>query len=70
MAGRLPPELPELMGVKELRAELGVTRAGAEAIMRSLPKVKFEDFDRQYVRRADVARLIEERTFGPGEVVT
>lgn len=56
--------LPELMGVKELRAELGVTRAGAEAIMRCLPIVKFEGFERNYVRRADVARLLDESTEG------
>ena len=54
--------------MKALRAELGVTRAAAEAIMRALPIVQFEDLRKVYVRRADVARLIEARTFDKGQV--
>ena len=54
--------LPELLDAKALRAELGVTRAAAEAIMRRLPVVQFEDLRKVYVRRSDVARLIQTRT--------
>ena len=32
-----PERLPALLDVKQLRAELGVTRAAAEAIMRQAP---------------------------------
>lgn len=60
--------LPELLDCKALRAELGVTRAAAEAIMRRLPVVHFEDLRKTYVRRDDVRRLIDERTFAKDEV--
>lgn len=60
--------LPELLDCKALRTELGVSRAAAEAIMRRLPVVQFEDLRKVYVRRSDVARLIEERTFGTDQV--
>ena len=60
--------LPELLDVRALRSELGVSRAAAEAIMRRLPVVQFEGLRKVYVRRADVARLIEERTFGKEQV--
>jgi len=60
--------LPQLLDAKGLQAELGVTRAAAEAIMRQLPVVQFEDLRKVYVRRADVARLIEARTFQKDEV--
>jgi hypothetical protein len=53
--------LPELLDARHLTAELGVTRA--EAIMRQLPVVKFEGLRKVYVRRGDVRRLLEERTF-------
>ena len=55
--------LPELLDVKALRAELGVTRAAAEAIMRQLPVVQIDGLRKTYCRRSDVARLLEERTF-------
>lgn len=51
--------LPELVDAKQLQAELGVTRAAAEKIMRWLPVVRFEDLDKVYVRRADVVRYVE-----------
>ncbi len=60
--------LPELLDVKALQAELGITRAAAEAIMRQLPVVQFEGLRKVYVRRQDVARLIEARTFAKTEV--
>jgi hypothetical protein len=55
--------LPELLDCKALRAELGVTRAVAEKLMRRLPLVVFEDVRKVYVRRDDVVRLVEQRTF-------
>lgn len=49
--------LPELLDCKALRAELGVTRAAAEAIMRHIPVVVIEDLRKTYVRRDDVLPL-------------
>lgn len=60
--------LPELLDAKKLQAELGVTRAAAEAIMRRLPIVSFEDLRKVYVRRSDVAAYIEARTFAKDAV--
>jgi predicted nucleotidyltransferase len=61
--------LPELPDAKRLATELGVTRAAAEAIMRQLPTVQFEGLRKVYVRRGDVRRLLEERTFTKDQVV-
>jgi hypothetical protein len=55
--------LPPLLDAKQLQAELGVTRAAAEAIMRQLEVVQFEGLRKVYVRRQDVAALIEQSTF-------
>ena len=55
--------LPELLDAKRVQAELGVTRAVAEKLMRRLPLVVFEDVRKVYVRRADVAALIDVSTF-------
>jgi predicted nucleotidyltransferase len=55
--------LPQLLDAKRLQGELGVTRAAAEAIMRQLPSVQIEGLRKVYVRRGDVQRLIEARTF-------
>ncbi len=60
--------LPELLDAKHLTTELGVTRAAAEAIMRQLPVVQFEGLRKVYVRRGDVRRLLEERTFTKDQV--
>lgn len=60
--------LPELLDCKALRAELGVTRAATEAIMRQLPIVQIEGLRKTYVRRDDVAHYLEERTFSKSEV--
>jgi hypothetical protein len=60
--------LPELLDCKALRAELGVSRAAAEAIMRRLPAVQIEGLRRVYVRRADVAAYLNRRTFRKDEV--
>jgi hypothetical protein len=51
--------LPELLDAKHLQAELGITRAAAEVIMRQLPIVTIEGLRKIYVRRADVLDLIE-----------
>ena len=62
--------LPELLDAKKLQVELGVTRAVAEKLMRRLPLVVFEDVRKVYVRRPDVAALIERSTVAKdGEVV-
>ncbi len=60
--------LPELLDARRLAAELGVSRAAAEAVMRQLPVVQFEGLRKVYVRRQDVAALIEARTFEKTEV--
>lgn len=54
--------LPQLLDAKHLAAELGVTRASAEAIMRKLPKVEIDGLRKVFVRRADVLRLLEAST--------
>jgi hypothetical protein len=54
--------LPELLDAKALQAELGVTRAAAEAIMRRLPVVEFEGLRKVYVRKSDVARYVAAST--------
>jgi hypothetical protein len=61
-------ELPELLDAKRLQAELGVTRAAAEAIMRRVPVVQIEGLRKVFVRRSDVAAYIEARTFANDEV--
>jgi len=55
--------LPELLDAKHLAAELGVTRAAAEALMRRLPVVQIEGLRKTYCRRSDVAAYLEARTF-------
>jgi hypothetical protein len=60
--------LPALLDAKGLQAELDVSRAAAEAIMRQLPVVQIKGLRKVYVRRSDVARLLEESTFGKDEV--
>ena len=66
--GSVSEPLPELLDAKHLAAELGVTRAAAEAIMRRLPVVSIEGLRKTYVRREDVRRYLEERTFDKDEV--
>jgi hypothetical protein len=60
--------LPELLDVKALRTELGVSRAAAEAIMRRLPVVAIEGLRKTYVKRSDVAAYLDARTFEKDEV--
>jgi hypothetical protein len=66
--GDVSEQLPELLDAKKLQAELGVTRAAAEAIMRRLPVVQIEDLRKIYVRRDDVIRYLDARTFTKAEV--
>jgi hypothetical protein len=51
--------LPQLLDARILAAELGVTRAAAEAIMRRLPVVQFEELRKVYVRRDDARRYVD-----------
>jgi hypothetical protein len=60
--------LPELLDCKMLVAELCVTRAAAEAIMRQLPIVQVEGLRKVYVRRDHVAGYLDARTFAKDEV--
>jgi hypothetical protein len=62
--------LPELLDAKALCSELGVTRAAAEAIIRRLPVVQIEGLRKTYVRRDDVHRYLDGRTFQKNEVPT
>ena len=61
-------QLPELLDARRLAAELGVTRAAAEAIMRRVPSVQIEGLRKVYVRRSDVAAYLDARTFEKDEV--
>jgi hypothetical protein len=54
--------LPELLDAKRLQAELGLTRAGAEAVMRQVPKVEIPGLRKIYVWRSDVEQLLREAT--------
>jgi hypothetical protein len=60
--------LPELLDCKHLAAELGVTRAAAEAVMRYIPVVQIEGLRKTYVRRDDVAAYLDARTFMKDQV--
>jgi hypothetical protein len=60
--------LPELLDVRGLRAELGVSRAAAEAIIRRLPIVQIEGLRKTFVRREDVRHYLDARTFAKDQV--
>jgi hypothetical protein len=60
--------LPELLDCRALRAELGVTRAAAEAIMRKIPIIQIEGLRKTFVRRDDVRRYLDARTFAKDQV--
>jgi hypothetical protein len=60
--------LPQLLDCKGLQAELGVSRASAEALMRRLPIVQIEGLRKTFVRRDDVVAYLERRTFTKDEV--
>lgn len=58
--------LPELLDARHLAAELGVTRAAAEKMMRRLPLVEIPGLRKVYVKRADVVALLESSTVESG----
>ena len=58
--------LPELLDANALRLELGVTRAVAEKVMRTLPVVEFPGIRKVYVRRDQLADYLD-RCTSPGE---
>jgi hypothetical protein len=60
--------LPELLDCRGLRAELGISRAAAEAIIRRLPIVQIEGLRKVFVRRDDVRRYLDSRTFEKDQV--
>jgi hypothetical protein len=60
--------LPKLLDAKHLASELGITRAAAEKIMQSLPIVQVPGLRKVYVRRLDVAALLEKHTFAKDQV--
>ncbi len=66
--GGVSDRLPQLLDAKGLQAELGVTRAAAEAVMRHLPIVQFAELRKVYVRRVDVERYLEDCTRQKDEV--
>jgi hypothetical protein len=57
--GSQPVALPELVTVQGIQAELGVSRAEAERIMRLVPRrIQFVERGRVYTYRADVVDLL------------
>ena len=60
--------LPELLDCAGIMRETGMKKASAEKVMRQLPIVRFDGLDKVYVKRADMARLIEARTFTKDQV--
>jgi hypothetical protein len=67
-ASKVTEPLPQLLDAKHLAAELGVTRAAAEKIMRALPIVQIPGLRKTYTRRADVAAFLDRSTFSKDEV--
>ncbi|MBA3735167.1 MAG: hypothetical protein H0W90_08220 [Actinobacteria bacterium] len=55
-------QLPELLDAAAIRREMKVSRAAADAIIRQLPIIQFADLRKTYVKRDDLARLLDERT--------
>ena len=69
MNGRPVSEpLPELLDCRALQTELGVKRATAEAVMRHLPIVQLPELRKTFVRRDDVAALLDRFTFTKDDV--
>jgi hypothetical protein len=61
-------QLPELLDVRRLRTELGISRAAAEAIMRVVPTVVIPGLRKSFCRRRDVERLLEQVTYAKDQV--
>jgi hypothetical protein len=57
-----------LLDCKGVMALLGVTRASAETVMRSLDAVVFPGLRKTYVRRQDVLALVEASTYSKDQV--
>jgi hypothetical protein len=57
-----PVSLPALLDCRTLQAELGVSRAAAERVMRLVPTVVFPGLRKSYCRRCDVEALLEQST--------
>jgi hypothetical protein len=55
-------KLPDLLSVSMICKETKLKRAGAEALMRQLPKVRIEGHKAAYVKRCDLERYLEEHT--------
>lgn len=55
-------ELPKLVDCATIARELGVKRGVAEAYMRALPKVTVPGSRKIFVKRTDLARLLDEHT--------
>jgi hypothetical protein len=60
--------LPQLLDCKSVMAELGVTRAAAEAVMRQVPAVVFPGLRKSYCRRDDLRALLHQHTYAKDEV--
>jgi hypothetical protein len=60
--------LPQLLDARRLAAELGVTRASAEAVMRALPVVQVPGLRKVFVKRSDVEALLARCTFSKDQV--
>jgi hypothetical protein len=60
--------LPQLLDCKGVMTETGLTRAGAEALMRAVPIVTIEGLRKTYVKRSDIANYLDSRTFSKDRV--
>jgi hypothetical protein len=60
--------LPELVDRKQLSVEMGVGRAAIDGIFRALPVTTIPGVRKVYVRRADVAALLEANTYSGDRV--
>ena len=63
-----PESLPALVDRKQLAAETGLTRAAIDRVFVELPVVVLPGLRKSFVRRADVARLLDASTYGPDRV--
>jgi hypothetical protein len=52
----------KLMDAGTIMRELGIARNAADVLMRQLPKVTIPGIRKNFVRRADVADLLERNT--------
>jgi len=60
--------LPAFMDRKAVAAETGFPRSQVDAVFRALPITVFPGSRKPMVRRADVARYLDEHTYPPGSV--